>query len=518
MTQSRRIFLNVVATYGRSLYALVIGLFTTRWVLMALGKVDFGLYGLVGGLMLFVVFLNGLMSMSVSRFYAVSVGAAMKSGGADDDLENCRRWFNTALLLHTVVPIALVLIGYPIGEWAVRHYLTIPVNRVAACVWVWRFACLAGLVSMMNVPFQAMYTAKQEIAELTIYSFCTTTLSAFFLYYIASHQGDWLVRYSLWTCTMSVAPQGIIAVRAVLKYPECRLRMVYLWNRSRIFDIMKFALARFWTAFSDMVLSQGQSILVNKYLGPTFNASMRVGISVSSQAATLSSSLMQAFWPAIGNAAGAGDEELVRRMTYRACRFGALLLMIFALPLALESHEVLILWLKTPPEFSDVLCSVILCCMIIGDMTDGYWMAVMSVGRGVARYSWWVGWSGISGFFVTLVCFMCNLGMASICIAFIVCKFITLASRLHLGRKLVALSPVHWARHVGGPIFTAALLVGGAGFVVRFFLEESLMRVVATTIVCETVLFAVSWLFVLDATERALIVAQVGKLRARIGI
>lgn len=31
MTQNRRIMLNIVATYGRSLYALVIGLFCGWW-------------------------------------------------------------------------------------------------------------------------------------------------------------------------------------------------------------------------------------------------------------------------------------------------------------------------------------------------------------------------------------------------------------------------------------------------------------------------------------------------------
>jgi len=51
MTASRRIFLNIVATYGRSLYALVCGLFISWWVLAALGKEDFGLYGVVGGVM-----------------------------------------------------------------------------------------------------------------------------------------------------------------------------------------------------------------------------------------------------------------------------------------------------------------------------------------------------------------------------------------------------------------------------------------------------------------------------------
>lgn len=43
MTQDRRIELNIVATYGRSLHALVIGLFCGRRALMVLGQMDCGL-------------------------------------------------------------------------------------------------------------------------------------------------------------------------------------------------------------------------------------------------------------------------------------------------------------------------------------------------------------------------------------------------------------------------------------------------------------------------------------------
>ena len=55
MTPNRRIFLNIIATYGRSLYALVCGLFVSRWVLAAAGKSEFGLYGVVGGMTVIVL-------------------------------------------------------------------------------------------------------------------------------------------------------------------------------------------------------------------------------------------------------------------------------------------------------------------------------------------------------------------------------------------------------------------------------------------------------------------------------
>ena len=135
MNPNKRIFLNVMATYGRSLYALVVGLFTSRWVLMSLGQVDFGLYGVVGGLTVFIEFFNNIMSMAVVRFYAVTVGAANLQSQTEG-VNECRRWFSIAVFLHTIVPISLMLLGYPVGEWAVKHFLNIPTERIYICVWV----------------------------------------------------------------------------------------------------------------------------------------------------------------------------------------------------------------------------------------------------------------------------------------------------------------------------------------------------------------------------------------------
>ena len=161
MTANKRIFLNIIATYGRSLYSLVLGLFTGRWVLEALGASDYGLYGVVAGLTVFIGFFNGLLSSAVSRFFAYSIGRDSKNKGIGVSAIECNQWFNTALLIHTVVPTVLMIIGYPIGNWAVRNWLNNPPDRVEAFVLVFRCVCVSCFIYMVNVPFSAMYTAKQ---------------------------------------------------------------------------------------------------------------------------------------------------------------------------------------------------------------------------------------------------------------------------------------------------------------------------------------------------------------------
>ena len=67
MLPNRRIFLNIVATYGRRVVAVVCGLFISRWVLAALGKTDFGLSGVVGGMMV-IALLTGSRQKCYGEF------------------------------------------------------------------------------------------------------------------------------------------------------------------------------------------------------------------------------------------------------------------------------------------------------------------------------------------------------------------------------------------------------------------------------------------------------------------
>ena len=79
MSPNKRIFLNIVATYGRSLYALVGGFLISRWVLATLGKANFGSYGVVGGMTVLIAFLNTLLSLATGRFCAYAEGQAQRS-------------------------------------------------------------------------------------------------------------------------------------------------------------------------------------------------------------------------------------------------------------------------------------------------------------------------------------------------------------------------------------------------------------------------------------------------------
>ncbi len=443
MTENRRIVLNIVATYGRSLYALVCGLFTTRWVLMALGEVDYGLYGVVGGMTIFITFLVGLLSVAVGRFYAFSVGEARIAASAEEGLENCRKWFNTALLIFTTLPILFFVVGYPIVEYGLRHgWLVIPANRLEACVWVFRFLCFSSFVGMVTVPYNAMYTAKQYIAELTIYSFITTTLNVIVLYYMVSHPSVWLTKYAAWMALVSILPNLIIAFRATRLFPECHFNFKYLWSLERLKKLFSFAGWQLFGGLGSVFRAQGIAILVNKYFGPAVNAANTIGFSVATHCDVLAAGMMTAFSPAITNACGEKNLEKVRAMAFRCCKIGTLLTLLFALPLALEINEVLLLWLKAPPHYTSGLSLCVLAMVVIDKTAVGHMLAVNAQGK-IALYQAVLGGS----FILTLPIAWCFLLLGGnpyvVGYAMIITIFMCACGRVWFARKLTGLSARH---------------------------------------------------------------------------
>ena len=495
--------MNALATYGRSLFTLVCSLFTSRWILMSLGQSDYGLIGVVGGMMAFIAFFNSVLGGSVGRFYAFFVGA-QRTNMSPDSLEECRKWFNTALSIHAIVPIILVIVGYPIGVWSIRNWLMIPVNRIEDCIWIFRFSCVSCFVGMVNVPFQAMFTAKQNIVEQTLYQTISVALTFSFVGYMVSHPGDWFLKYGAFGCLISITPQLVICIRACQLYPECRFNRKYLFLRSYFKKLGSFTGWNMLGSFCGLLRGQGMTILINKFFGPRVNAAMTIAQKVDTQSSTLSSAMIGAFAPAITNACGARDYERMRMLAYESGKIGTLLSLLFVLPLSLEIREIVRIWLKTPPPFTAGLCLCMMFQHLADAMTRGHMTAITASGR-VREYYVWL--SSVNILTLPIAAAFLWSGKSPYYIGYTLVTMIVVNSllRVVLARKIVGMSARHWLRWSALPLIACMFVASFVGLTPRVFLDTGISRVLLTTVFCEAVLLPAAWFIVLDSEERAFV-------------
>ena len=477
---------------------------------MALGEVDYGLMGVVGGLVAFISFINGIMASGVGRFYALSVGEALNN--PIKGLNQCQQWFTTAVVIHTILPVVLSLIGYPVGEWAVRNFLTIPLDQVDACVWVWRFTCFSCFIAMMSVPYQAMYTAHQEIVELTIYSFVTTTLNALFLYYAINHPQQWLVQYAAWGCLLSVVPSLIISIRAFPKYRECRFKWAHVQGCfSRVKDMLRYCGWISLGAIALLLKGQGATILVNKFFGPKTNAAMAVGNTLSVQSTQLATSIGGAFWPAITTAYGRGDMHLFKALSFRVSKLATCVALLFTIPLVLEVKEVLVVWLKNPPFQADGLCVLAIATFIADKMTAGHCMAINAIGK-VAGYQMVISFVLLLTIPMAWYLLRCGYNVYSVGGVVLATTAVGTLVRLAFARAVAKMSIRKWIVEFVLPVTVTGGMAGIVAWSVRLVVETSIYRIFLTTGIFLLVYVVGMFMWVLDAEEKKYVTRHVTKL------
>ena len=71
---NKRIAKNTLALYVRTFIMMFVSLYTSRLVLQTLGETDFGVYNLVGGIVVLFTFLNNTLSSATQRFLSFELG------------------------------------------------------------------------------------------------------------------------------------------------------------------------------------------------------------------------------------------------------------------------------------------------------------------------------------------------------------------------------------------------------------------------------------------------------------
>ena len=95
MNPSKRVLVNTIVQYGRTLINTCLSLYTVRVVLQVLGQDDYGIYSLVGGIIAMLGFVTNAMIVTTQRHLSYSYGKA-------EEIES-QVMFSNSVLLHFAI-------------------------------------------------------------------------------------------------------------------------------------------------------------------------------------------------------------------------------------------------------------------------------------------------------------------------------------------------------------------------------------------------------------------------------
>lgn len=355
---NKRIAKNTIALYFRMILSTLVSLYTSRVVLQALGVDDYGLYGVVGGIVTMVSFLKATMSGATSRFLTFSLGK-----GDQKDLEET---FNTALIIHFGIALVILVLAETAGLWFLENKLSVPEGRMTAARWVYQFSVLSMMVTVTQVPYNASIISHERMQVYAYVELLYVVLKLLVVYLLALSKMDRLIFYAALIFSVNLLIALIYRVYCIRHFSECHFK--FIWKKEKIQPMLTFS---GWDLYGNMAYTfkqQGINMLINMFHGVAFNAASSVANSINGVISNLSANVIQAFRPQIVKSYASEDIKRMENLMYNSIKFSLLLFMLVTVPIILETNTILTLWLKVVPVgavgFCRVLCIVCLLSLV----------------------------------------------------------------------------------------------------------------------------------------------------------
>ena len=166
---SKRIAKNTIFLYIRMLFSMVVALYTSRVVLNALGVEDYGLYGVVGGIVVFFNVISGSLNAAISRFITFELGK--------EEQERLNKVFCTAVNIQLLMSVLFVVLAEIVGVWFLNNHLNVPEGRLSAAHWVLQSSIISFAVGLLSVPYNSTIIAHERMDAYAYISILSTFLN-----------------------------------------------------------------------------------------------------------------------------------------------------------------------------------------------------------------------------------------------------------------------------------------------------------------------------------------------------
>lgn len=368
---SRRIARNTALLYVRMTVMLLVGLYTSRVVLNALGQDDFGIYGAVGGVVALFGILTGSVSGAISRFMAFELGKAGK---------RMEEVFSTTVFIQVVLALAVLLLAEGFGVWFLNSKMVIPEGRMGAANLVLQCSILIFLLNMLAVPYNAAIIAHEKMEAFAYISIAEALLALGAALATRFAGADKLKLYALLMVAVAVLVRLLYAIYAKRHFEECRFRRSKV-TRPMVREMGSFAGWTFLGNGAYVLNAQGINLLFNIFFGVRVNAARDVTAKLDGNMTRFIGNITTAINPQINKSYASGNLPYMHELICKGARYSYLLYFFFAFPIILEAPELLRLWLGVVPEHAAAFVRIAMLASLFTAMGAPFAHAIFATGR-----------------------------------------------------------------------------------------------------------------------------------------
>lgn len=481
-SNNKRIAKNTLLLYIRMLLLMLVSLYTSRVNLNALGIEDFGIYGVVGGLVSMFHIISNALTGSISRFLTFELGR-------NDQRQLCRI-FSTSVIIQYLLIGIIFIIGETIGLWFLNNKMVIPIERLYATNWVYQLSLFSFIMDLLVIPYTAAIIAHEKMSAFAYISI----LQALGKLVVACSINYSPIDRLIWFAALILCNATIIRCVHIFyckhNFKECRSKFVFdktLWK-----EMFGFAGWNFIGSIAAILRDYGGNIIINLFSGPAVNAARGIATQVNSAVFGFADNFQTALKPQITKNYAQGNYDYMYKLIFQGARLSYYILFILALPIICNVHYILHFWLGQVPVHTELFVQLVLVFTLSESLAGPLITAMLATGN-IRNFQIIVG--GLNLLNLPLSYVALRLGSIPE-VVMIVAIFISIfceIARILLLRNMIKLPASSFFRHV----YLNVIMVSITASILPMWLHQQLSENFASFIIISLVAFICSIISIL---------------------
>ena len=487
---ANKIAKNTIYLYIRMIITIIISLYTSRVVLEALGVVDYGIYNVVGGIVAIISFLSSALSASTSRFLSTALGHS--------DQTELIRVFCTAKYIHRLFAVALLILGETIGVWAVNHVLVIPESQIYAANWTFQLSLFATALALTQIPYDALIVAHEDLHIFAYLQILSSLLKLGIVFLLMIISFNKLILYSILVFLVSIIIRTLYWGYAKRNYQETH-------SHAKVDKQIVKQMASFsgWDLLGHIGFTarqQGTNIVMNMFFGAAINAASGLATTVQGIISSFAYNIVTAVRPQIIKSYATGDLQKFRSLIKNAIFATLCMIMLICIPLILNLHTVLTIWLKNIPDYCYQFTLYCLIGCIVSSISSVFLIGIHATGD-VKRSS--LGRNII--YILSLFCIFLFLKMSfpPTC-AYIITQLMTLCNDVYILHSVLSPQIIRNILFQNVAIITIGMICGIIAYYIT--IENTFLKVIISTLVYILTFIPFVFFIVTNSSQKKMII------------
>ncbi len=321
---------------------MLISLYTSRVVLEQLGENDYGIYGVVGGVVTMFSIISASLSSAIGRFITFELGR--------ENPERLKMIFSTSIWILIGLGGIIVLLLETGGVWFVNCKMNINPSRLTAANWVLQCSTVNYLVNMLSVPYNAAIIAHERMNAFAYIGILEVLLKLGVALLLFIPTFDSLIVYSILLAASSVIIRLIYGIYCKRHFAECRFEFTF--NKSIFKEMLGFSSWSFIGSSSAILKDQGVNIIINLFCNTAVNAARSLSTQVNAAVYGFAQNFMLAVNPQIIKSYASGHIEEMFDLAFKSSRLSYYLLLCLSTPIIVAMPYILGIWLTMIPPYT----------------------------------------------------------------------------------------------------------------------------------------------------------------------